>query len=94
MKRILADKKLLTDQSFSIDSDKKLYTKCDCSVWLRSCEAEILEPITGQIQGQIPRWLNGSLMRNGPGKLEVGETKFQHLFDSAALIHKYTRVFA
>lgn len=93
MKRILADKKLLTDQSFSIDSDKKLYLECDCSVWLRSCEAEIFEPIKGQIQGQIPRWLNGNLMRNGPGKLEVGETKFQHLFDSAALIHKYTRAF-
>lgn len=87
---ILKKKHLLTNQSFSVKSDtnKKLYPSCDVSIWLRSCENEIAEPISGRVQGHIPEWLSGSLLRNGPGGLHVGEMRFDHLFDSAALIHK------
>lgn len=81
---------LLTNQNFSVENNtkKKLYPACDCSIWLRSCEDEIREPISGTIQGHIPKWLSGSLLRNGPGGLKVGDMQFHHLFDSAALIHK------
>lgn len=87
---MLKSKKLLTNQSFNVIDDKnlKLYPKCDCSVWLRSCEKEIIKPIEGTIHGQIPKWLRGSLLRNGPGSLIVGNMQYQHLFDSAALLHK------
>lgn len=30
---------------------KKLYPNCDSSVWLRSCEEEIDEPLEGKITG-------------------------------------------
>jgi carotenoid isomerooxygenase len=33
--------------------------------------------------------LNGSLLRNGPGSLKVGEMTFSHLFDSSALLHRF-----
>lgn len=66
----------------------KLYPNCDGSIWLRSCDNEIIEPMNGVIKGIIPKWLNGSLLRNGPGCLKVGEMKFNHLFDSSALIHR------
>lgn len=87
---MLEKKKLLTSQRFCTVGDKntKLYPKCDASIWLRSCESEILEPITGKPMGNIPNWLNGCLLRNGPGSLNVGNMRFHHLFDSAALLHK------
>lgn len=40
--------------------------------------------------GNIPNWLKGSLIRNGPGSLKVGNETFSHLFDSSALLHRYT----
>ncbi|CAG9785436.1 unnamed protein product [Diatraea saccharalis] len=67
----------------------KLYPNCDPSVWLRSCEQEVTEPLEGQITGEIPSWLNGSLLRNGPGSLKVGDMRFDHLFDGAALLHRF-----
>lgn len=66
-----------------------LYPNCDVNVWLRSCEEEIIEPIDGVITGVIPLWLNGSLLRNGPGSIKVGDMTFNHLFDSAALLHRF-----
>lgn len=65
-----------------------LYPNCDTNVWLRSCEQEIIEPIEGIDTGTIPEWLNGCLLRNGPGSLKVGDMMFNHLFDSSALLHR------
>lgn len=36
--------------------------------------------------GELPDWLHGSLYRNGPGKYEVGEDKYQHWLDPLAMI--------
>lgn len=66
----------------------RYYVNCDCSIWMRSCEEEVIEPLHGKVTGNIPKWLKGTLLRNGPGKLKVGEYSFQHLFDSSALLHK------
>lgn len=71
-----------------MNENKYLYPNCDVSVWLRSCEEEITKPIIGRICGVIPQWLNGYLLRNGPGSMKVGDQEFEHLFDSAALLHK------
>ncbi|GLV55162.1 15,15' beta carotene dioxygenase [Dictyobacter sp. S3.2.2.5] len=42
------------------------------------------------IQGSIPVWLSGSLVRNGPAKFEVGTESFQHWFDGFAMLHRFT----
>nr|A8Y9I2.1 RecName: Full=Carotenoid isomerooxygenase; AltName: Full=Beta-carotene 15,15'-monooxygenase and retinoid isomerase; AltName: Full=Beta-carotene dioxygenase and retinoid isomerase; AltName: Full=Neither inactivation nor afterpotential mutant B [Galleria mellonella]CAO85888.1 neither inactivation nor afterpotential B [Galleria mellonella] len=68
---------------------EKLYPNCDSGVWLRSCEEEVTEPLEGTITGEIPSWLQGSLLRNGPGSLKVGSMRFEHLFDSSALLHRF-----
>ncbi|KAG5670747.1 hypothetical protein PVAND_000988 [Polypedilum vanderplanki] len=68
---------------------ENLYPNCDVNVWLRSCEHEIIEPIRGEVSGQIPKWINGSLLRNGPGSIKVGSMTFNHLFDSSALLHRF-----
>uniref|UniRef100_A0A182JI63 Uncharacterized protein n=1 Tax=Anopheles atroparvus TaxID=41427 RepID=A0A182JI63_ANOAO len=72
-----------------MDGAPDMYPNCDVNVWLRSCEQEIVEPIEGIIQGTVPDWLNGSLLRNGPGSLKVGDMMFNHLFDSSALLHRF-----
>ncbi|XP_044262087.1 carotenoid isomerooxygenase [Tribolium madens] len=66
------------------------YPNCDVNVWLRSCTEEISEPITGTITGTIPTWLRGCLLRNGPGSIKVGNDYFGHLFDSSALLHRFS----
>jgi hypothetical protein len=40
------------------------------------------------LAGCLPRWLKGSLIRNGPGSLKVGDMTFRHLFDGSALLHR------
>lgn len=65
------------------------YPNCDVNVWLRSCEHEIIEPMNGTLSGSIPRWINGCLLRNGPGSIKVGSMTFNHLFDSSALLHRF-----
>ncbi|XP_059622875.1 carotenoid isomerooxygenase-like [Phlebotomus argentipes] len=67
----------------------KVYPNCDSSVWLRSCEEEILQAIDGKVSGTIPEWIKGSLLRNGPGKGHFGPDKFNHLFDKSALLHRF-----
>ena len=42
-----------------------------------------------RISGKIPEWLEGSLIRNGSGIFEIGETKMNHLFDGLSVIHRF-----
>lgn len=72
-----------------LTTTQNCYPNCDVNVWLRSCEQEIVEPISGTLTGVIPEWLNGSLLRNGPGSIKVGSMTFNHLFDSSALLHRF-----
>jgi Retinal pigment epithelial membrane protein len=65
------------------------YPNCDVNVWLRSCEQEIIDPVEGVVSGEIPSWINGSLLRNGPGSIKVGDSTYNHLFDAAALLHRF-----
>lgn len=57
--------------------------------YLRSCDKECLQPVSGKVTGTFPQWLNGSLLRNGPGLMHVGPDSFNHLFDGLALVHKF-----
>lgn len=42
------------------------------------------------IEGSVPEWLTGTLLRNGPAKFEVGEQRFKHWFDGLAMLHKFS----
>lgn len=42
------------------------------------------------IQGSIPRWLTGSLIRTGPGTLTVGQQSYHHWFDGLAMLRKFS----
>ena len=70
-------------------SKGNFYPNYDMEVWLRTCEQEILKPIEGIMTGEIPAWVNGALLRNGAGKIKVGDSSYDHLFDFAALLHRF-----
>ncbi len=42
------------------------------------------------VQGSIPTWLTGSLLRNGPGQFEVAHAVYPHWFDGLGMMHRYT----
>ncbi len=56
---------------------------------MRTCTTEIVTPVEGNVSGEIPQWLNGSLLMNGPGSYKVGNHKLNHLFDGLALLQKF-----
>ncbi|CAL8288454.1 unnamed protein product [Lota lota] len=47
-------------------------------------------PIKAQVTGALPVWLNGTLLRNGPGRFSVGDSSYNHWFDGMSLIHSFT----
>ncbi|XP_006641394.2 beta,beta-carotene 15,15'-dioxygenase isoform X1 [Lepisosteus oculatus] len=51
---------------------------------------ETPEPVKATITGTLPAWLQGTLLRNGPGMFSVGETSYNHWFDGMSLIHSFT----
>ncbi|WP_458187960.1 carotenoid oxygenase family protein [Haladaptatus sp. NG-WS-4] len=42
------------------------------------------------VDGTLPEWLSGTLVRNGPGAFEIGETEVDHWFDGLAMLHRFT----
>ncbi len=41
------------------------------------------------LSGALPGWLQGSLVRTGPAKWEVGERTMNHWFDGLAMLHNF-----
>jgi beta,beta-carotene 9',10'-dioxygenase len=42
------------------------------------------------VRGRIPEWLQGTLIRNGPGTFQVGSQHYRHWFDGLAMLHKFS----
>lgn len=47
------------------------------------------ETVELPVEGTVPDWLSGTLIRNGPGSFTVGETRLNHWFDGLAMLQKY-----
>lgn len=56
---------------------------------LRSLKKSTEVPIKTVIKGEIPKWVNGTLYRNGPGRFKFGDNSYTHLFDGQACVHKF-----
>ncbi|XP_005093306.1 beta,beta-carotene 15,15'-dioxygenase [Aplysia californica] len=54
----------------------------------RSADMEM--PVQAQVSGSFPKWLSGSLYRNGSGLFQIGETRPTHLFDGFSVIHRWS----
>ncbi|MFH5797995.1 carotenoid oxygenase family protein [Haladaptatus sp. CMAA 1911] len=42
------------------------------------------------VSGSVPEWLSGTLIRNGPGAFEMGDSAVDHWFDGLAMLHAFT----
>ncbi|TVP76588.1 MAG: carotenoid oxygenase family protein [Gemmatimonadales bacterium] len=42
------------------------------------------------VEGRFPDWLEGTLLRNGPARFQVGEEPYRHWFDGHAMLHAFT----
>ncbi|CAL8110499.1 unnamed protein product [Orchesella dallaii] len=58
--------------------------------FLRNCEKETTNPVQGNVTGTIPSWLQGELLRNGPGIQKIGNDSYRHIFDGLAILHKFS----
>ncbi|KAM9839192.1 beta,beta-carotene 15,15'-dioxygenase [Aulostomus maculatus] len=47
------------------------------------------EPLRAEVKGSIPSWLQGTLLRNGPGLFSVGDTRYDHWFDGMSIMHSF-----
>ena len=43
-----------------------------------------------EVDGRLPDWLSGTLVRNGPAQFEVGERAFEHWFDGLGMLHAFS----
>ncbi|EYC06254.1 hypothetical protein Y032_0077g1104 [Ancylostoma ceylanicum] len=42
-----------------------------------------------ELKGNVPSWLKGTMVRNGPGMFKIGDTEYRHWFDGMAYIQRY-----
>jgi beta,beta-carotene 9',10'-dioxygenase len=42
------------------------------------------------VEGQIPDWLTGTLLRMGPARFEWGPDRYRHWFDGSGMIYKFS----
>jgi carotenoid cleavage dioxygenase-like enzyme len=42
------------------------------------------------VHGQLPPWLQGSLLRTGPAKWDIGDRTLNHWFDGFAMLHRFS----
>jgi beta,beta-carotene 9',10'-dioxygenase len=42
------------------------------------------------VEGHIPEWLVGSLIRNTPAQYEIGARSYRHWFDGLSMLHSFT----
>src|SRR5205809_6767929 len=42
------------------------------------------------LEGELPAWLAGSLLRTGPARWDLGEQTVNHWFDGLAVLHRVT----
>jgi carotenoid cleavage dioxygenase-like enzyme len=41
------------------------------------------------VEGELPAWLGGSLLRTGPARWKVGDRDVNHWFDGQAMLHRF-----
>ena len=58
-------------------------------VGFASVEREYPEPVDLWVEGALPDWIEGSVVRTGPARFEVGARTVSHWFDGLALLDRF-----
>jgi beta,beta-carotene 9',10'-dioxygenase len=64
-------------------------TEAPYALGIRSLDQEV-QVASLPVQGTLPPWLRGTLIRNGPARFEVGGRSYNHWFDGLAMLHAFT----
>jgi len=51
-------------------------------------QREEVNDVTLDVEGTLPEWLAGTVLVNGPGQFEVGDTDLAHWFDALAMLRR------
>ena len=51
--------------------------------------SEELDRVRLPVEGDLPDWLSGTLIRNGPGRFRVGNRPLNHWFDGFSLLRRF-----
>ena len=54
----------------------------------RTQDSEVRE-VALDVEGDLPDWLSGTLVRNGPARFEAGDRRLNHWFDGYAMLHAF-----
>lgn len=60
----------------------------DFGLGFRSVTREYVD-VDLPLEGGLPGWLDGCLLRNGPGRFEVGDERVAHWFDGLAMLARF-----
>jgi len=63
-------------------------TVTDHKIGFRSLDSEVVVDSL-EMEGALPAWLAGSLIRTGPARYEVGDRTVNHWFDGLAMLHRF-----
>jgi len=63
-------------------------TRAPYALGFRSLTDEVRLPDL-PVDGRVPPWLSGVLVRNGPALFEIGEQRLNHWFDGLAMLHAF-----
>lgn len=80
---------LLTDSESATTGDSDRGSdEGDRRVAFRTLDAEVTDHSL-PVEGELPSWLEGTLLRTGPAKFEVGDRSLRHWFDGFAMLHRF-----
>ncbi|XP_070533137.1 beta,beta-carotene 15,15'-dioxygenase-like isoform X1 [Ptychodera flava] len=85
---LAASRHLTTSSRVRSEAAKAEGTFRGLGAYVRSAK-ETPEPVKTSISGEVPKWIDGSLYRNGPGLFEIGNDKYNHIFDGLSLLHRF-----
>ncbi|TNM94091.1 hypothetical protein fugu_002267 [Takifugu bimaculatus] len=77
-------------QGYKSSAAGQLRTQTEMEAIFAKNGSETPEPVEAEVRGSIPSWLQGTLLRNGPGLFSVGNSQYNHWFDGLSLIHSFT----
>lgn len=72
--------------TMSLDTTSTSYAK-----GFNDQETELTVPSL-EVEGTIPPWVSGTLVRNGPARFRLADKTLNHWFDGLAMLHKFDKI--
>lgn len=64
-------------------------TLATAALGFQDADRERPDPVELEVEGQLPAWLGGALLRTGPARYDFDGGSVDHWFDGLALLHRF-----